>query len=87
MCGKRIISRNHTKGHIKSIARENLYQLVLCGNRLVETLNVQKIIKVNLRKQNEKEQRTFNLIIKKILAHNLHPISLLYVVMKVIKLY
>ena len=40
MCGKGLISRNHTK----SLARENLYQCILCGNIIVQTSKVQKII-------------------------------------------
>ena len=45
MYGKGLMSLKHTKRHMKSLARENLYQCVLCGNRIVETLNVPKIIK------------------------------------------
>jgi hypothetical protein len=33
LCGQGIISGNHTKRHMKSLARENLYQSVLHGNK------------------------------------------------------
>ena len=35
LCGKGIISGNHTKRHIQSLARENLWQCVFCGKKLM----------------------------------------------------
>ena len=98
MCGKGLISRNHTKRHMKSLARENLYQCVLCGNRIVETSKVQKIIAWKGRLKITKWKGTKNIKpkvqkskisqnISNILGHNLYPISVLYVVMKLIKVY
>ena len=98
MCGKGFISRNHTKRHMKSLARENLYQCVLCGNIIVETSKVHKIIvwkgrlKItkwkgtkNIKPKVQKSKISQN--ISNILGHNLYPISVLYVVMKLIKVY
>ena len=98
MCGKGLISRNHTKRHMKSLDRENLYQCVLCGNRIVETSKVQQIMVWKGRLKITKWKGTMNIKPKvqkskisqnigNILGHNLYPISVLDVVTKLIKVY
>ena len=45
LCGREVISRNHSKRHSKRIFEKNLYQRTLCGKKLIPRNRTKKPMK------------------------------------------